>query len=162
MATSRRRRSRTVRGDLVDVLTGGVYRFNGESIAAEGVGWDAVTLFLVVPALLLTLPFLARGSLRARLFATGILAYFAYQYFEYAMALVYGPLFAVYVAIGALSLTGMALLLGGIDPADLRNRISSAFPRRPMIGFGIFMAACSVGCGSHSSSSSSIPRPSRS
>ena len=84
----------TVRGDLVDVLAGGVYRFNGKSIAAEGIGWDAVTLFLVVPALLLTLPYLRRGSLRARLFATGILAYFVYQYFEYAMALAYGPLFA--------------------------------------------------------------------
>ena len=135
----------TVRGDLVDVLTGGVYRFNGESIAAEGVGWDAVTLLLVVPALLLTLPFLARGSLRARLFATGILAYFAYQYFEYAMALAYGPLFSVYVAIGALSLTGMALLLSRIDAAALRARVGPAFPRRPMMGFGIFMAVLLAG-----------------
>ena len=135
----------TIRGDLVDVLTGGIYRLNGESIAAEGVGWDAVTLLLVVPALLLTLPFLTRGSLRAYLFATGILAYFAYQYFEYAMALAYGPLFPIYVAIGALSLTGMALLLSGIDQAALRTRVGPAFPRRPMMGFGIFMAVLLAG-----------------
>jgi hypothetical protein len=130
----------TVRGDLVDVLVDGVYRFNGKAIAAEGVGWDAVTLFLVVPALLLTLPYLRRGSLRGRLFATGILAYFVYQYFEYAMALAYGPLFALYVAIGALSVTGIALLLAGLDPAVLRSRVSDRFPRRPMMAFGIFMA----------------------
>lgn len=130
----------TVRGDLVDVLAGGVYRFNGKSIAAEGIGWDAVTLFLVVPALLLTLPYLRRGSLRGRLFATGILAYFVYQYFEYAMALAYGPLFTLYVAIGAVSLTGIALLLAGLDADELRARITGGFPRRPMIGFGIFMA----------------------
>jgi hypothetical protein len=124
----------------VDVLAGDVYRFNGKSIAAEGIGWDAVTLFLVVPALLLTLPYLRRGSLRARLVATGILAYFVYQYFEYAMALAYGPLFAVYVGTGAVSLTGIALLLAGLDTDELRARITIGFPRRPMIGFGIFMA----------------------
>jgi hypothetical protein len=130
----------TVRGDLVDVLVGGVYRFNGKSIAAEGVGWDAVTLFLVVPALLLALPFLRRGSLRGRLFATGILTYLTYQYFEYAMALAYGPLFALYVAIGALSVTGIALLLADVNMVVLRARVTDHFPRRGMIGFGIFMA----------------------
>ena len=130
----------TVRGDAVDVLVGGIYRFNGKSIAAEGIGWDAVTLFLVVPALLLSLPYLRHGSLRARLFTAGILAYFTYQYFEYAMALAYGPLFPVYVAIGALSVTGLAVLLSGVDLADLLARTGPGFPRRPMIGFGIFMA----------------------
>ena len=63
----------TVRGDVVDSLIGGAYRFNGKSIASEGIGWDLVTLFLVVPALLVVLPAVARGSLRASLFATGIL-----------------------------------------------------------------------------------------
>ena len=130
----------TVRGDAVDVLIGGAYRFNGKPIAAEGIGWDAVTLFLVVPALLLSLPYLRRGSLRARLFTTGILAYFTYQYFEYSMALAYGPFFPVYVAIGALSVSGLAVLLSGVDLADLRARMGPGFPRRPMIAFGIFMA----------------------
>lgn len=130
----------TVRGDLVDVLTAGVYRFNGKAIAAEGVGWDAVTLFLVVPALLISLPFLRMGSLRARLFVLGVLAYFTYQYFEYAMALAYGPMFLVYVGIGALSVTGIALLAGGLDLKAIEARVSDRFPRRAMTGFGIFMA----------------------
>lgn len=135
----------TVRGDVVEVLAGGVYRFNGKSIAAEGVGWDLVTVFLVVPALLLTLPALRGGSLRARLFATGVLAYFAYQYFEYAMALAYGPLFLLYVGIGALAVTGIALLLAGLDADELRGRMTDRFPHRPMIGFGIFMAVLLAG-----------------
>ena len=102
---------------------GGAYRYNGKAIAAEGVGWDAVTLLLVIPAGLSSLPFLARGSLRAALFTAGILAYFVYQYFEYAMALAYGPFFALYVAIGALSLTALAVILGGIDLVELRARV---------------------------------------
>lgn len=135
----------TVRGDLVDVLTAGVYRFNGKAIAAEGVGWDAVTLFLVVPALLLSLPFLRRGSLRARLFVLGVLAYFTYQYFEYAMALAYGPMFLVYVGIGALSVTGIAILASGLDLGAVEARVSNRFPRRAMTGFGLFMAILLAG-----------------
>jgi hypothetical protein len=130
----------TVRGDQVDVLLGGVYRFNGEAVAAEGVGWDAVTLFLVVPALFLLLPALRRGSSRARLATMGILVYFLYQYFEYATFLAYGPLYLLYVATFALSLTGVAVLGAGLDLAVIANGVTSGFPRRPMIAFGIFMA----------------------
>src|SRR5690349_9914930 len=74
----------TVRGDAVDILTGGIYRFNGEAIAAEGIGWDVVTLLAVVPTLLLVLPSLAAGSLRGTLITVGLLAYTLYQYAEYA------------------------------------------------------------------------------
>ncbi len=125
----------TVRGDVVDSLIGGAYRFNGKSIASEGIGWDLVTLFLVVPTLLVVLPAVARGSLRASLFATGILVYFLYQYGEYATFLAYGPLFVVYVAIIGLSVTGLGLLIGRLDlrgiagpcrrdvPATRRHRV---------------------------------------
>ena len=135
----------TVRGELVDTLTGGVYRFNGLPIASEGVGWDVVTLFLIVPALLLAVPGLWRGSLRAGLIATGLLAYFLYQYAEYAMALAYGPLFLLYVAIFALSLSGIAVLVATIGVAELPERFGPRFPRRAVIGFGIFMAVLLTG-----------------
>ena len=96
----------TVRGDTVEYLIGGAYRFNGINVASEGVGWDLVTLFVIVPALAFTLPSLRRGTLRATLLAAGFLVYFLYQYAEYAMALAYGPLFPVYVAIIGLSAVG--------------------------------------------------------
>lgn len=135
----------TVRGEDVDVLTGGIYRFNGVAVAAEGVGWDAVTLFLVVPALLLSLPWLRRGSTRALLFATGVLAYFLYQYAEYAMFLAYGPLFPLYVATFALSLSAIAILLSELDLQRLADGIGAGFPRRGAAGFGVFMAVLLTG-----------------
>lgn len=135
----------SVRGEQVDVLTTGVYRFNGINIAAEGVGWDAVTLFLVVPALIITLPWLWRGSLRATLVATGVLTYLLYQYFEYATFLAYGPLFLLYVLIVAVSVSGIALLVGGIDLAQLSERFTPRFPRRAMVGLGLFMALLLTG-----------------
>jgi len=130
----------TVRGDVVDTLVAGAYRFNGESIASEGIGWDLVTLFLVVPALLIAIPAVARGSLRGSLFATGILAYFLYQYGEYATFLAYGPLFLVYVGIIALSVSGLGSLVGRLDLRDLAARTDDTFPRRAVIGFGLYMA----------------------
>jgi len=95
---------------------------------------------VIVPAVVLTLPGLRRGTLRATLLAAGLLVYFLYQYAEYAMALAYGPLFPVYVAIIALSLSGTALLLGGVDVASLPDRFGPGFPLRAMIGFGLYMA----------------------
>ena len=130
----------TVRGETVEILTGGVYRFNGLQLASEGVGWDIVTLFLVVPALALTLPSLFRGTLRGTLISAGILVYFLYQYFEYAVALAYGPFFALYVAIIALSVSGTALLLARVDVATLPERFGPRFPRRAMVAFGLYMA----------------------
>ena len=129
----------TARGSEVDLLVGGIYRFNGENIAAEGIGWDLVTLLLVVPALALALPALRAGSLRARLRVIGILAYLAYQYFEYAVFLAYGPMYLVYVATFSISLVAIAMLIAGIRLTDLPSRFGDRFPRRAMTAYGVFM-----------------------
>jgi hypothetical protein len=129
----------TARGDTVELLVGGVYRYNGLQIASEGVGWDLVTLCLVVPALALTLPALFRGSLRGTLLSAGFLLYFLYQYTEYAVALAYGPFFILYVAIVGLSVSGLALLLSRVDVAALPARFGPRFPRRAMVAFGLYM-----------------------
>jgi hypothetical protein len=129
----------TARGDTVELLVGGVYRYNGLQIASEGVGWDLVTLCLVVPALALTLPALLRGSLRGTLLSAGFLLYFLYQYTEYSVALAYGPFFILYVAIVGLSVSGLALLLGRVDLAALPARFGPRFPRRAMVAFGLYM-----------------------
>jgi hypothetical protein len=135
----------TVRGEEVDLLTGGIYRFNGEAIAAEGVGWDLVTLCLVVPALFITIPALRRGSTRALLFSTGVLTYFLYQYAEYSMFLAYGPLFLLYVVTFATSLTGIALLVSQRDLATLAAGVDARFPRRAVAAFGVFVAILLAG-----------------
>jgi hypothetical protein len=130
----------TLRGDAVEYLTDGAYRFNGINMASEGIGWDLVTLLVVVPALALTLPSLLRGTLRGTLLAAGFLVYFLYQYAEYAVGLAYGPLFPVYVGIIALSVSGLALLLSRIDIAALPERFGPHFPRKAMVAFGLYMA----------------------
>jgi hypothetical protein len=135
----------TIRGDAVEYLTGGAYRFNGINVASEGIGWDLVTLLVIVPALALTLPSLLRGTLRGTLLAAGFLLYFLYQYAEYAMALAYGPLFPLYVGIVALSVSGLAMLLSRVDIRALPEQFGPRFPRRAMVGFGLYMAILLAG-----------------
>ena len=127
----------TVRGEVVDVVTEGIYRFNAEGIVAEGVGWDIVTLFVVVPAALAALLLMWRGSLRGVLVSAGLLAYFCYQSLEYAVFWAYGPLYPIYVATLAFSVSGLGLLVYGLDLHALGKRAGLAFPRRSIVGYSI-------------------------
>ena len=105
----------SVRGETYSYATTGVYEYNAERVVAEGVGWDWVTLCFAVPALLAALPFVARGSLKARLFAMGILGYFVYQYLMYAVFWAFGPLFVPFIAIYSASAIAIVWLVSTID-----------------------------------------------
>lgn len=122
----------SVRGEQYEMATTGVYAFNAERVVAEGVGWDIFTLFFAVPALLLALPALSRGSLRGRLFVLGILGYLFYQYLMYAVTWAFGPLFLLFIAIYALSLVAIVWVVATIPVAGLPQRFSERFPRRGM------------------------------
>lgn len=135
----------TVRGEAVQVVTEGVYRYNAEGIVAEGIGWDIVTLFVVVPATLVALALVWRGSLRATLAATGLLAYFCYQYLQYAVYWAYGPLYPVYVATLAFSVSALGLLLYSLDFDALRKRVGPRFPRRAITGYSVAVIVLLVG-----------------
>ncbi len=130
----------SIRGEHYDYATDGIYAFNPERVVAEGVGWDVVTLFFAVPALLLALPSLRRGALGARLFAIGILGYFFYQYMMYAMFWALGPLFPVFIVLYASAACAIAWIVSTIDIAELPKRFSAKFPRRGMAVFCVLVA----------------------
>jgi len=131
----------SVRGELYQLTTSGVYAYNALRVVAEGIGWDIFTLFFAVPALLIVLPFLYRGSLRAELFSVGILAYLFYQYLMYAMAWAFGPLFLLFILIYALSLVAIIWIISTVDDSSLKKRFSAKFPRRGMATLCFVLAA---------------------
>jgi hypothetical protein len=135
----------SVRGEVYDLVTSGVYANNPERLVAEGVGWDLVTLVLVVPALLVTAWFVARGSFRARLAAVGLLGYVAYQYLMYAMAWAIGPLLPAFVVLFAASLLGIGWVASTIDLERLTVQVTGRFPRRGVATFCAVMALLLVG-----------------
>jgi hypothetical protein len=134
----------SIRGEHYEYATTGVYRYNAERVVAEGVGWDLFTLCFAVPALLVSLPWLARGSLRGRLFATGLLGYLFYQYLMYAMTWAFGPLFPLFIVIYSASLTGMVWIMSTVPLAGLAKSSSERFPRKGMAMLCFLMAAALV------------------
>lgn len=134
----------SVRGEAYDMVTEGVYAYNSQRIVAEGLGWDIFTLFAAVPALLLAVPGLSRGSLRARLVVTGLLGYFFYQYLMYAMAWAFGPLFLPFVAIYAASLVGIVWIASTLRLEKLPDSFDERFPLRGMAWFCFVIAAALV------------------
>lgn len=129
----------SIRGEEYEYVTNGIYAYNAERVVAEGVGWDAVTLFVVVPALLLSVVPVARGSLIGRLLAVGLLAYVVYQYLMYAMFWALGPLFPVFVLLFPAAGAGIVWIVSGLDMDSLPARFDGRFPRRGMAIFSMLM-----------------------
>lgn len=125
----------SIRGEEFEYATDGVYAFNAERVVAEGVGWDALTLFAAVPALLIVVPFVARGSLRGRLAAAGILGYLVYQYLMYAVFWALGPLFPAFIVLYPLSFIAIVWIVTTLDVATLPARFSERFPRKSIAIF---------------------------
>ena len=131
----------SVRGETYEMATTGIYAWNAQRVVAEGVGWDLVTLVVAVPALLLALPSLARGSVRARLLVMGLLAYFFYQYFMYALTWAFGPMFLVFVGIHVASLVALVWVAARFPWTSFEPHLMPGFPRRSMAALCVGMGA---------------------
>jgi len=129
----------SVRGETYEMAVTGVYAYNAERVVAEGIGWDIVTLAAVVPAMLIAVPFAARGSLRGRLLAIGLLGYTSYMYLEYAVTWAFGPLFPLFVVILAASVVAIVRIASDVARDGLEGRFGSGFPRRSWAAISLAM-----------------------
>lgn len=130
----------SIRGEAFEYTTTGVYAFNAGRVVAEGVGWDWFTLVIAAPALLVAAPAVARGSLRGRLFALGLLGYAFYQYLMYATTWAFGPLFPLFVGLYGASLAGLVWIVSTLDLAAVATTFGPGFPRRRMAALCVVMA----------------------
>jgi len=131
----------SVRGEVYEMATTGVYANNALQVVAEGVGWDVFTLVVAVPALLLAAIGVWRGSSRAALIATGLLGYTLYLYLEYAMAWAFGPLFPLFVTLFAASVAGLIGFGVLLAAEGIGHRFAERFPRRSWAALSIGMSA---------------------
>lgn len=74
----------------------------------QAIAQDAVNLVIVAPAMVITAILAVRGSTRAGLVLAGLLAFTAYNYVIYTMAVHVGPLYLLWIAV--LGLAGYALI----------------------------------------------------
>jgi hypothetical protein len=139
----------TLHGRTVQIYGQGLYHYDTVASAAQEQGQDAVTLFLGIPVLVLSLVLYRRGSLRGRLLLTGTLAYFLYTYASMAFYTAYNNLFLVYVALFSAGLFGFVLAFTSIDLQVLPAHFSPRLPHRGVAGFlfavGVFLLVSWLG-----------------
>ena len=130
----------SVRGVTYAMATDGVYAYNAQRLVSEGVGWDVLTLFVAVPAMLVAAALVAGGSYRGRLFALGLFGYLFYQYLEYAMTWAFGPLFPLFILIFGASLIGLVWFGSSVARDGIDHRFTEDFPGRPFAVVTALMA----------------------
>jgi len=125
----------SVRGDAVQLLGRGLYRYDTLLAGAGFRGVDLVILVIGLPLLLLSTILYRRGSLRGHLLLTGLLAFFLYDYASMAVGAAYNELFVVYIALVSTSLFGFILAFATVDPARLHASVAPTMPIRVIAGF---------------------------
>jgi len=130
----------SVHGEAYEMATTGVYANNALQLVAEGVGWDVFALLVAVPALVISVPFVARGSFRGTLVATGLLGYFLYMHLEYAVTWALGPILLLFIATFAACLVGIVGAAVILARGGLASRFDERFPRRAWAGLSLGMS----------------------
>lgn len=128
----------TLRDETAEIYGRGLYRHDTVFAAAGYRAVDATLLFAGLPALVVCALLYRRGSLRAGLLLSGVLAYFLYAYLSYAVGAAFNGLFLAYVALFSASFFALTLVFTSIDLRALPAATLESLPRR---GPGLFMLA---------------------
>ena len=102
-------------GNVVALSVDRIYENLTSVFLPQALAQDIVDLALVAPLIVVTAVLALRGSLRAWLVWLGALTFTVYNYVIYVVAIDFGPLFLLWVAV-----LGAALfcLVGGVGAAD--------------------------------------------
>ncbi|MEJ2054219.1 MAG: hypothetical protein P8X42_09890 [Calditrichaceae bacterium] len=117
------------------------YQRDTASIAVQGIGQDFVNLFLVVPLLIIVLPFIKRDQNKALLFHAGTLFYILYSFIIYTMGVYFNFLFLLYCFILGLSIYAFMITVYVL----VNNDVSGWFPGKiPIRITGVFLIFIAV------------------
>lgn len=121
------------------LLLDGLYRDNA-FVTTTWLGNDAITLFLAVPILIVSMLFAKRGSPRAYLIWLGALDYMLYNYAFYLFGAAFNWFFMLYAALLALSILALIFGLVGLDVARIDRSARPQMPVKWIGGYFLFVA----------------------
>lgn len=130
-------------GQAVELYGRGIYAHDSALRASVQRGTDAVTLFLLIPTLLVAAWLDRRSPLKGRLFLTSLLAYFLYYTSSLAFGATFNALFLVYILAASISLFCFIAAFRSINLQQLGQSISPHMPYR-WIGAFLFLAGLST------------------
>jgi len=108
---------------------------NAPMTAGNARGTDVVMLALAVPALVIAMLLVARGSRRAAIVWLGALAYILYNSVFFAYGTHFNGLFLSYATALSLGVWSVLSLLRAVDTEDLRVRFAPGTPVRAIAGY---------------------------
>jgi hypothetical protein len=130
----------TIRGETVQIDGKGIYADDSVSMAAQARAQDAVTLFLGVPLLIVSLIMTVKGLIRGRLLLTGTLGYLLYTYASYCFLAMYNSLFLVYVMLFSACFFAFILTIISFDKQMLPAYFKQSLPAKSIGAFLWFIA----------------------
>jgi hypothetical protein len=95
------------------------YSRDSASMAAQGAGQDMVDLFLVVPLILLSYLFMAKGNRTAFLIYGGVVIYILYSFVIYAFGIHFNRFFLLYCATLGISLYTFLVWMSAVKHSEV-------------------------------------------
>jgi len=120
----------SVHGKVVELHGNGIYHNMSWDVAVQGIGQDYVTLFIGIPALLLGLFSTLKGSLKGKIFLSGVIFYLFINYLFYTIMAMYNELFIVYFSLMGLTFFALATLLFSFDLKSLPRKFTHKVPNK--------------------------------
>ncbi|MGJ7921620.1 hypothetical protein [Neobacillus sp. LXY-4] len=118
----------SLEGLTVAIYGKGLYQNDSVAMAIQARAQDAVTLFLGIPLLSISLYLSRKKSLKGRLLLTGTLGYFLYTYVTYSFIAMYNSFFLIFVALMSLSFFAFVLAVMSFDVEALAESFSIRLP----------------------------------
>ncbi|QVK18475.1 hypothetical protein KHQ81_01800 [Mycoplasmatota bacterium] len=131
----------SIYGEKILIYGKGLYQHETAKLGLMARGQDAVTLFICIPLLLLSLYITNKGSLKGKLLLSGVQGYFLYTYTQFTQ-IAYNPLFLVYILLMTLSLYAFILIMLSFDMNELKRKFDGNFPVKTSAIYGIISALC--------------------
>lgn len=121
---------KTIRSEEIELYGIGPYTHMSSDVAIQGIAQDIITLFLALPALLLSFIFSLRGSIRAQLISTGTLVYLLVTYLFYLTMGTYNYLFLIYCVLLFSCFMAVSLSLLSLYHQRFHTRFDNRLPYR--------------------------------
>lgn len=112
------------------------YELDAPAYAIQGVGQDFATLFIAVPALVITAIFALRNSLPALLINLGVQVYLLYTYSMYAITIVFDDYFLIYCGAMGLAFYGIIGIVSKLDLGNIKEKFLQ-YPKEKSVRISI-------------------------
>lgn len=124
-------------GTFVDIT----YAREVPSMAAQGIGQDMVDLFLVVPAIIISLIYMRKGNKTATLLFGGLVFYVMYSFIIYSLGVHFNLMFLVYCLTLGSSAYLFIFFMYNISRTDVKSWFVSKTPNGGLAILLIIIAA---------------------